>query len=161
MNQELAKELFKYKNGKLIWLKKPSKTSPAKIGGQVGTLMKDGYLRTQIQGKFYAIHRLIYLLHYGEMPKFIDHIDCNRTNNKIENLRIVSLQQNGYNRKINKNNKSGVKGVSWSKSAKKWVAQLKINGCQTYLGCYENLNDAKEVVEEVRSKEHGIYARHC
>ena len=55
------------------------------------------------------------------IPNIVDHIDGNSSNNCIENLRDANKAQNGWNSKLNKNNSSGIRGVSWNKQTKKWI----------------------------------------
>jgi hypothetical protein len=97
---------------------------------------------------------------YGYLPKYIDHIDGNPSNNKIENLREVTNSQNCKNSKISITNKSGVKNVHWNKENKKWRVQLTINGKTKCFGSYDNLDTAELVAQEARNKYHGEYARH-
>jgi hypothetical protein len=160
ITQQKLHELFFYDSGKLFWRAKPAKTSPIKIGFEVGTLMNDGYIRTQIAKKYYAIHRLVYLMHNGVLPKYVDHIDGNKLNNNIENLREATATQNAQNRKIHKNNTSGVKGVYFNQY-KKWVAQLKIDNKVTYLGSFDDIKLAENAVKEARSKNHGVFCKHA
>lgn len=159
ITQQILNDFFAYENGKLFWKTKPSKTSPIKIGDEAGTVMNDGYKRTHFFKKYYAIHRLVFLMKNGYLPKYIDHIDGNRLNNCIENLREATASQNGQNKKLPKNNKSGVKGVHLNK-ANKWVAQLKIDSKVTYLGSFDDIKLAENAVKEARSKNHGVFCKH-
>jgi hypothetical protein len=160
LTKELVKELFDYKDGNLYWKKKLTKTSPIKIGYEVGTVMTDGYKRSHFLNGAHAVHRMIFLWHHGFLPKYVDHIDGNKVNNRIENLREITAIQNTYNRKIGKNNKSGVKGVFWSKN-NRWIAQIRANGKVIYLGSYKELNEAEKAAKEGRSKAHGEFAKHA
>lgn len=72
----------------------------------------------------------------------IDHIDGNPLNNRKENLRICTQQQNVFNHKVAKNNTSGITGVSWDKTRNKWVAQIVYNNKNYHLGRYNNKQDA-------------------
>ena len=119
-----------------------------------------GYKHIIVNRKKYYAHRLAWLYVYGTLPKYIDHIDGNRINNCISNLREVNSKQNSLNRKISSNNKSGVKGVEWNKQSKKWRAHISIDGKPTYLGSFNNLDDAKKVIEETRIKHHGNFYNH-
>jgi HNH endonuclease/AP2 domain len=94
------------------------------------------------------------------LPKYVDHIDGNKLNNNIENLRETTATQNAQNRKIHKNNTSGVKGVYFNKY-KKWVAQLKIDNKVTYLGSFDDIKLAENAVKEARSKNHGVFCKHA
>ena len=157
LTREYLHELFEYKNGGLY--RKVNKGT-AKMGDIAGCINSSGYLVTHINGKLYSNHRLIFLMFYGVLPKFIDHIDNNRSNNKIENLRKASFSQNQHNRKINKSSTSGVKGITWHKASQKWYVQLKINGKTKSFGLYDDLELAEFVAIEARNKYHGKFARH-
>jgi hypothetical protein len=157
LTQELVQSLFEYKDGELYW--KVNKGS-AKIGDKTGSLHHSGYLCIQINSKTYLAHRVIFLYHHGFLPQYIDHIDGNKSNNKIENLREATIQQNGFNTKLYKTSTSGIKGVDWSKKAKKWQVRVQINNKRKYFGIYENIELAELVAIEARNKYHGNFARH-
>jgi len=97
---------------------------------------------------------------YGYLPKYIDHINGQRDDNRIINIREVSNQQNSLNSKISKNNTSGIKGVYWDKSRNKWTVRLSIDGKCKFFKRFNDLDLAKLVIEEVRNKYHGKYANH-
>ena len=98
LTQDLVRALFNYRDGNLYW--KISKSYRIKIGNLAGRINKQGYRSVGINNKEYRYHRLIYLYHYGYLPKFIDHIDGNKLNNNIDNLRsakvkiITEIEQN-------------------------------------------------------------------
>ena len=105
---------------------------------QAGSLRTDGYVGVVLKGKYFFAHRIIWEMHNGSIPKefVIDHIDGDRSNNKLENLRLCTFQQNHFNRGKQANNKSGFKGVSWHKQKAKWVAQIKVKGKNKFLGFF-------------------------
>jgi hypothetical protein len=151
LTKELVRDLFLYKNGVLIW-KKPL-TNRVKIGDIVGTKTKDGYIQTKIAGKFYRVHRLIWLYWNGCMPNLIDHINCIRDDNRISNLRELSHIDNTRNRKnASKDSKTGVLGVS--KQGDKFRAQICINGKMKYLGLYKTLTDAQNAYIVAKKQHH-------
>ena len=158
LTQELVQSLFEYKDGELY--RKVKTNRNIKIGDKAGSLRDDGYSHTMINGKLYKNHRIIFLCHHGYLPQFIDHIDGNPSNNRIENLREATLTQNQYNSKTPYNNTSGIKGVSWHKKHEKWEVTLQINGKSKYFGIYENIELAELVAIEARNKYHGNFARH-
>lgn len=158
VTQELLHKLFEYRDGELYW--KVSRGRLAKVGDKAGWISKKGYLNTKINGKCYLNHRLIFLMHYGYLPEMLDHKDTNTLNNRIENLREATRSQNNRNVKLRKDNTSGIKGVSWFKKSKKWLAQVTINKKQVYLGLYEDLELAELVATEARNKYHGEFANH-
>jgi len=94
------------------------------------------------QRRHYLAHRLAWFYVYGEFPTMIDHIDGNRTNNKISNLRQVSSKENQCNLTIAANNTSGITGVSFSKERSKWEAKIQIDGKTIHLGRYLDKEDA-------------------
>lgn len=119
-----------------------------------------GYRRGRIFGKNYLAHRVIWAIHYGEWPKLhIDHINGNKLDNRIENLRDVDNSENQRNHPLRKNNKSGVVGVSWDSGCLRWKSQICINGRNTYLGVFKNFEDAKEC-RRLAEKKHGYHENH-
>lgn len=145
ITQNRVKELFDYRDGNLYW--KVRKCQSVKIGDRAGSVRKDGYRAVIIDGKSYLAHRLIFLYHYGFLPKFLDHIDRNPRNNNISNLREATRQENGMNRKKNKSyngkpTSSRFTGVLWNKRAKKWMSYIQINGKTKHLGYFASEIDA-------------------
>ncbi len=128
-------EYFEYLNGNLHY-KKQIHYSKNK-GDIAGYIHSSGYWHICIKQKLYKTHRLIFLYHYKYLPKEIDHIDRNKLNNRIENLREATHSQNMLNRKKHKTNKSGYKGVSWYSGNKKWKAQVCVNYKVIHLGYFE------------------------
>lgn len=109
------------------------------------------------QSRPFYLHQFI----TGIRDKRIDHINTNIRDNRKENLRVISVSNNGKNRaKRNKNNKSGYRNVCWSKKYGAWVVQLQINGRNTILGKFsENqLEEAGKFAEKMRQKYYGEYA---
>jgi hypothetical protein len=99
--------------------------------------------------RIYA-HRYAWYLHYGELPNnFIDHIDGNRANNILTNLRDVTKQQNGFNR-------TTAKGYGWHKRNKRFQASIRVNGKHIYLGFFINEEDARNAYLTAKAKYHVI-----
>lgn len=157
ITQELINSLFEYDNGVLYW--KVNRTGTAKKGTQAGWLHSNGYFRCKVKGKPYLVHRLIYLAHHGYLPEILDHINGNPLDNRIENLREASKYENQYNSKIRNDNSSGVKGIGWNKTKKKWIVRIKINGVRKHLGAFDDLELAELVILEARDKYHKEFAR--
>lgn len=158
LTQEKIKALFDYTDGKLIW--KVNNRS-RKVAGELAGWNNDlNYRVVCVDNKQYKIHQLIWLLHYGEIPdgKIIDHINGDPSDNRIENLRLATMQENQYNSKLRKDNKSGVKGVHLDKRSGKWKAQLIINGKKKGLGYYDDLELAELIIDEARNKFHGNFS---
>lgn len=89
----------------------------------------------------------------------VDHINGNKLDNRKSNLRICTHRQNSYNTKLERNTKSGRVGVNWYERDEKWTVFIYIEGKQTYLGLYDNLDEAIKVREEAEAKYFGEYAR--
>ena len=157
ITQNRALELYEYKDGELFW-KTTYKTSHVKIGDKAGSFDSKGYRQVRFEGKKVLMHRVIFLMHHGWLPDCIDHIDGNPLNNKIENLRAATFNQNSHNAKLSKANSSGIKGVSWHKRHGKWNARLLINRKMMNLGLFDSIDEAKKVVTEARMKFHGAFA---
>lgn len=113
-----------------------------KAGKKVGGLNLDGYVQLMVCGYMFLGHRLAWMLHYGEAPKYtIDHIDGNKSNNRIENLRDVPYQVNNQNiRRAFKSCKSGVLGAS--PSLGRFRACIKVNGKFKHLGRFDTAEEA-------------------
>jgi hypothetical protein len=146
--------LFEYKDGDLIWKVKNTK------GKIAGSLKPTGYTVIEVDGKNIMAHRLVWIMHNGNFEGYIDHIDGNRSNNRIENLRVVDRTKNQWNRKISHNNPIGVKGVRFRKDSNKFEARLTVNGKRMVLGSFKDLELAQLVVMEARNKYHKEFANH-
>lgn len=158
ITQQLLKEYFEYHDGHLWWIKPTSRR--VKIGQQFGTIVH-GYRRCQLFNKVYSEHRLIWLYHYGEWPKDqLDHINGNPGDNRIENLREVTNQQNQFNKRSLVGSTSVYKGVCWHKRDKKWVAQAKIGDKCNFLGYYATEEEAAEAYRKATEHLHLEYANY-
>lgn len=157
ITQERLHEMFKYRDGNLY---RKISLGRTKVGDKVGFVNDKGYVAVNIDKKCIVLHRIIWLMQYGEMPSLIDHIDGDRQNNKIENLRITDRNGNAQNKQMHKNNTSGCKGVSWHKRAKKWLAQIDCRGHHNKLGLYESISEADAVVKLARKRLHGNFANY-
>jgi len=109
------------------------------------------------------LHRLIAeaFIPNPENKPFIDHIDNNKLNNNINNLRWVTNQENQQNQKLSTNNTSGIKGVYLNKKTNKWIAYVTIDGKKMYLGCFENIDDAKAARITKAQQVFGVYINSC
>jgi hypothetical protein len=144
LTQKEVKMLFSYNELTGILTRKVRTSNRVKVGDEVGCLRDDYYLDVNINHKLYRVHRIIWLLVYGYMPEFIDHINHIRNDNRLLNLREVSRQENNQNTTKQKNNKSGRVGVHFDNKRSKWVAQITINGKATPLGRFNFKKDAIE-----------------
>lgn len=150
-------EIFEYRDGELFWKVDRRKTKP---GQKAGRTKSNGYCEVRLNGKLYGTHRLIFLMMHGCLPKMIDHIDGNPSNNRIENLRGATHAENMRNSRTPRNNTSGYKGVTLDKTSGKWIAQCVVDKQKFHLGLYEDIHDAAEAVKNFRIENHRDFARH-
>lgn len=116
-----------------------------KSGKKANKINNQGYIRVSINGNRYLAHRIAYLICHGEIPEGmqIDHINRIRTDNRAENLRLVTHLENRRNRVIQSNNTSGINGVSVDKRSGRLEVHIKLRGKKIYLGTYETEAEAK------------------
>lgn len=141
------KEYFSYdkESGKLF------RTKPkwgSKIG-EVTTVNGSGYIVFKHNQKQYYAHRIAWWFENGYMPSTVDHINRDRKDNRICNLREVTHEENMNNRKIDKRNMSGHTGVTWQKYSKGWIVHYK----KKYLGWFKDINDAIECRSKFERKD--------
>ena len=161
LSQELVKHLFDYADGQLIW-KNPRVPSRAKVGARAGTFSNTtGYRQVSVNSVTVMEHRVIFLWHYGHLPENVDHINHVREDNRIENLRAATVNENRYNALSKSNNKSGVRGVHWAPKSKKWCACVRANNCIVFRCLIDNLELAELAVTEARALYHGKFACHA
>ena len=158
ITKEYLHDLFTYCDGKLYW--KVARSHRVSIGKEAGTPHNAGYLSIRIDGVLHLAHRLIYLMHCGEIPPYLDHINGNRLDNRIENLRGCSHTQNNRNSVLRLDSTSGHKNVKWHKQAKKWVVRLNTGNVNKHIGLFEDLELAALVAMMAREKYHGKFANH-
>ena len=109
LTQEYLKEVIEYRAGVLYW--RVSLAHRINVGDATGSIGHSGYLETRINGKLYRNHRLIFFMYYGYWPRIVDHIDQNRLNNLIENLRAATDRESLCNRSSFKGASSKYLGV--------------------------------------------------
>lgn len=153
---QICNEYLKYKDGQLIWIKKASKNTV--IGSIAGYTRPSKYMTIKLNHKMYLLHRLIFFINHGYFPKYIDHINGVRNDNRIENLRECTHSQNHQNKKIPISNSSGYKGVSKAKGGVKWRARLKINGKEYHIGTFPNTVDAAKAYNKKAIEIYGDFA---
>jgi len=142
MQQDRLKDRLSYDpvTGIFTWIESPCPT--VMKGTKAGT-NENGYITIGIDNKVYKAHRLAWLYSYGYMPEqSIDHIDRNKANNKISNLREASSQCNIRNTDNWATNKSGVKGVYWHNQSGRWRAKITVNYKVKVLGNHKAFDEA-------------------
>lgn len=108
------------------------------------------YIQTRIKGKMIKLHR--YIMNMNNSNLVVDHINRNPLDNRKSNLRICSYKENSFNKSIRVDNTSGIPGVSFHKTNKKWRAKIKYNNLTIHLGYFEDINEAlinRRVAEEI------------
>ena len=119
-----------------------------------------GYFQGAILGKPYLAHRVGWAIYSGAWPENeIDHINGDRLDNRIANLRSVTRQENGKNIAIGITNTSGTIGVYWNVSKLKWAAQIHKNGKQKHIGHFKSKDDAISARAKANLK-YGYHANH-
>lgn len=152
LSQSYLKYLFDYADGKLVRI--VNRSSTAVVGDAVGYKNSDGYLMVRIDDCFYMVHRLIWIYHNCYIPTGlqIDHIDGDKINNKIENLRCITQIENLQHKydRLSNSYSSVYKGVSWDKTRRKWKAAVVINKKRIVLGRFVNELDARDAAFAAR-----------
>lgn len=164
LTQKYVRHLFDYHDG-MLYRKHSAAQGKIKAGEPAGRLHKaQGRMRICIDGRRYHLHKIIYLWHHGIIPYLIDHIDCNPLNNRIENLREATVTANNCNKPIQKNNSSGIKGISIYPHKRMIHAQIQFNRQKIHKTFFpindENLELAKKWIKSIREEMHGEYTNH-
>lgn len=160
MNIDRLQELLSYdsETGILRWKVKPAKNIA--VGSVAGHLSKAGYVQVGIDGKLYFGHRIAWALYYNEQPpKMIDHINENKGDNRIENLRSATNAENMRNMGKTKRNSTGFKGVTYNKKLKKYVASIGYNMKSIYLGLYNSAEEAHAAYCKAAKELHGPFSK--
>ncbi|EDK8707162.1 hypothetical protein GHH61_23535 [Salmonella enterica] len=134
------RQMIYYHDGELYWFPEYRHTQHHRTDKPIGTSKSStGYktCRLSVNGEYrsYLIHRLIWWLLYDEWPEFIDHLDRDKFNNKINNLRVVTHSQNMLNIGVKSKNKCGYSGVV--KEGKGWRFAVSIDNNRRYVGGYK------------------------
>lgn len=125
------------------------------VGDAAGCPNGKGYLLIRLQNRLYRAHRLAWLYVHGEWPPHeIDHIDGNRSNNAIANLRPSTHAQNMQNLAKKSSNTSGVTGVHWDQLRSKWKAEIGANGTVLRLGSFASKEEARNAYLAAKAKLH-------
>ena len=156
LTQELAHKFFEYKDGDLYW---KVDRLVVRAGELAGAKTLNGYKQIGINRKVYLQHRVIFLMFHGYLPKYVDHINGNRNDNRIENLREVTSSQNNCNRKVTKKTKYPVRGIyQHSKYKDKYCVEIYVDKKRKHIGIYKTLEEAIKASNDARQKYHKEFA---
>ena len=156
---QLLRECFDYspKTGELRWRKRPAKhfatasahaSFNARFAGNIAGCARERSRGVKINDQRYKVHRIIWKITTGKEPaNTIDHKGGNPFDNRMENLRLATMGQQSWNRKLPITNTSGYKGVYWHKKRKAWVANLTHKGVMHYLGAFDAAEEAAVAYE--------------
>lgn len=167
ISQQEANHLFYEIDGVLYWRERevfnPRSAFNKKYANrEAGGLDGKGYRRVKYdQSKpSEAVHRIIFLMYFGFLPEVVDHIDGNKLNNRIENLRAANHQKNNQNSRLASHNTSGFKGVSFHKPSKRWRCTMSFNNKNKQVWGFNTKEDAIEFMHLWREMAHGKFANH-
>jgi hypothetical protein len=131
---ELCDKYLDYNSSTGVIRNKINRGPKSMKGTIAGTLRPDGYLSIFLSGNRYLSHRLAYLIFHKKMPQLVDHINQNKSDNSINNLRGCGYSENHYNCGARVRNKSSYKGVHLIKSSGKWSVSLQVNKKKMHFG---------------------------
>jgi|14BtaG_2_1085337.scaffolds.fasta_scaffold62214_3 hypothetical protein len=155
-SKEELHRLFRYEDGRLY--NKIFRGPRAPVGQEAGTINTKGpnerYRKLTINGKRYGANRIVWKMFNGEpsLDLQIDHINGNTLDDRIENLRLVTNQENQFNQ-------TKTKGYYWHKSHNKWQAKIVLNQKQKHLGSFNTKDEAREAYLEAKEENHRILDR--
>lgn len=156
---EEIREFIEYdpETGVLTWLKSCGRV---KAGREAATSGDYGYKKLVFRGKSYLAHRLAWFLSTGSQPNHIDHIDGNRSNNLINNLRNIKPEENNFNRPSHRRgNPLGVDFVRGKWRARKLRSMMFVNEPRA-LGWFTSKEEAGKVVDQwVKNRKKGLFPR--
>ena len=167
-------ETFTYdpESGKLIWKARPRHMFRNKqawlaantrfAGKEACSKHVDGYLTVRFEYRAIMVHRIAWCMTHGNFPKDgfeIDHINGDRSDNRIVNLRLVDRTGNSQNHALRSNNTSGRVGVHWHNKAAKWCAIICVNKKRIHLGLHVSFNDAVRARKQAEIQ-YGFHPNH-
>lgn len=160
LTRSRLQELLNYDTETGIFLWRVTNSRRAQAGSFAGHVTRYGYIEISVDGCRAKAHRLAWLYIYGALPvEQIDHINGNRADNRIKNLREAKPFENNGNMKRPRHNKSGVKGVYWDASRARWHAQIQIAGRSKSLGRFVDIREAQAAYQKAAVDRFGEFAR--
>ena len=160
ITQDELKERLHYdaESGVFTWINLVSKRMFGKVAG---SSHRQGYVIIRVKNRAYLAHRLAWLYVHGSFPIAgleIDHIDLDKKNNAISNLRLATRSQNMMNLVVSPHSKSGVKGVTFRKDLNKYASRIMANNKMVHLGHFRTIDEAREAYENAAKLYHGEYS---
>ena len=174
---ELLRKILRYEpdTGKLFWRERPVEMfnsgfhtaetgrkswNTRYAGSEAFTAVAGGYRVGKIFYRKVAAHRVILAMAFDAWPQGeVDHINHDRGDNRMGNLRIVTSLGNARNRSMLKNNTSGVTGVYWNQRSRNWYSKIKVNYVPISLGSFDSITDAAAARKRAEIK-HGFHKNH-
>lgn len=138
------------------------KYDPASPSGLnvVGSLLANGYRQVVFSKQFYKAHRIVWALHYGDPgPHLIDHVNGDKNDNRIENLRLADNAEQQRNKPAQANNRSGTKGLHWDDRMARWIGQVQAVG-NNFWAASKDRATIEQWLRETRDRWHGEFAKH-
>ncbi len=161
VSKEFLRTLFKYdydgadKARPLVRIKETSHRS--KVGHRPGYVDDRGYVKCCVAGRQEYMHRIVYCYFYGDNFETIDHINRDKSDNRIDNLRSASQMENSFNLPVRKNNISGVSGVNWNTRDQVWHVRIRHSGKRHWVGIFKHKSEAIAARIEAVNKYHGEF----
>lgn len=172
---DYVRQCLRYEDGRLFWLERPRSHFASERGWKAfntrfkgkesGGIIFQPYRATKIPRwsirldfRAYYRYQIVWLIHNGEIPLKIDHVNRNQLDDRIENLRICTQAQNMQNSEKRRDNASGFKGVSWMERYGKFRAYIRANGRQLHLGVFDSPTEAHAAYVAAAKKHFGEFA---
>ncbi len=155
---ERVRYLFNYEpsTGRLI--RRVNAGYRARKGSIAGGMSRHGYRIVRVDGIVFMAHRIVWMHVHGEWPaKTLDHINGDRSDNRLENLRLADQYENGYNRKVSRRSSTGVLGVYWENTRLKFSASINFRGKTYNLGRYSYLKEAVAARKQAEQRLYGEF----
>jgi hypothetical protein len=142
LTQARLKELLDYdpETGVFTW--KRFMGGFAKAGSVAGSIDSHGHRQIKVDGRLYLAHRMVFVYLFAAAPSEVDHINRDKLDNRLANLRPVTRSENLHNSPPNRRNRVGVKGVHWIARLNKWQAYISAGGRRKILGCFATFDAA-------------------
>ena len=161
MSPERLRELLHYNPSTGVFTRKVRTAQVSRVGDVAGSLGNRGHIIIELCARRYQASILAWVYMTGRWPADeIDHKDCDPANNRWDNLREATSQQNKGNRRRSVSKKyDSPKGVFWDKNRQKWLAAIGVNGRFKNLGRYADMQEAQAAYERAAKEHFGEFAR--